>query len=153
MAFDWGYWTDPNYNENHSLGFYPAHVGLEVLPWDTATGSQFLLHLLAGQISAELLGNEGKSAYSLSEKLSSHVLALSNMCGFIHRRSWSISELVEVYDRSRDFKDGLGTVWRLSLEVLQPECGIYLGYHQSLQRNRITDTMWSFHCLLANLHL
>lgn len=111
---------------NHSLGFDPADAGLEILPWDTDTGSRFLLHLLAGQISAELLANEAKSAYSLSEKLSGHALALSNMCGLIHRRSWSISELVEVYDRSRDFKDGLDTVWRLSFESLQPDCATLL---------------------------
>lgn len=111
---------------NHSLGFDPADAGLEILPWDTATGSKFLLHLLAGQISAELLANETESAYSLSEKLSGHALALSNMCGLIHRRSWSISELVEVYDRSRDFTDGLDTVWRLSFESLRPDCAALL---------------------------
>lgn len=59
-------------------------------------------------------------------KLSGHALALSNMCGLIHRRSWSISELVEVYDRSRDFKDGLDTVWRLSFGSLQPDCAALL---------------------------
>ncbi|KAA8645136.1 uncharacterized protein ATNIH1004_009353 [Aspergillus tanneri] len=96
---------------NHSLGFDPADAGLEVLPWDTATGSRFLLHLLAGQISAELLANETDSAYSLSEKLSGHALALSNMCGLIHRPSWSISELVEV---------------GLSFESLQPDCAALL---------------------------
>ena len=107
---------------NHSLGFDPADAGLEVLPWDTDTGSRFLLHLLAGHISAELLANESQSAYSLSERLSGHALALSNMCGLLHRRSWSISELVEVYDRSKDFKDGLEAVWQLSFESLQPDC-------------------------------
>lgn len=111
---------------NHSLGFDPADAGLEVLPWDTDTGSRFLLHLLAGVISAELLANESQSAYSLSERLSGHALALSNMCGLLHRRSWSISELVEVYDRSKDFKDGLGTVWQLSFESLQPDCAALL---------------------------
>lgn len=73
---------------NHLLGFDPADAGLEILPWDTDTGSKFLLHLLTGHISAELLANETQSAYSLSERLSGHALALSNMCGLIHRRSW-----------------------------------------------------------------
>lgn len=111
---------------NHSIGFDPADAGIEVLPWDTDTGSKFLLHLLAGHISAELLANESQSAYSLSERLSGHALALSNMCGLLHRRSWSISELVEVYDRSRDFKDGLGPVWQISFESLQPDCAALL---------------------------
>ena len=107
---------------NHSLCFHPADAGIEVLPWDTDTGSKFLLHLLAGHISAELLANESQSAYSLSERLSGHALALSNMCGLLHRRSRSISELVEVYDRSKDFQDGLETVWQLLFESLQPDC-------------------------------
>lgn len=106
---------------NHSLSFDPADSGIEVLPWDTDTGSKFLLHLLKGHISADLLANESQSAYCLSQRLSGHALALSNMCGLLHRRSWSISELVEVYDRSKDFKDGLGTVWQLSFESLQPD--------------------------------
>ncbi|KAI6783832.1 uncharacterized protein J7T54_001708 [Emericellopsis cladophorae] len=80
---------------NHSLSFDPADIGIEILPWDTDTCSKFLLHLLAGQISARFLANETKSACSLAERLSGHALALSNMCGLIHRRSWSISELVE----------------------------------------------------------
>ena len=123
------YWPLPGSNgqvlittRNRSLGFDSADASLEVLPWDTDTGSKFLLHLLRGHISAELLATESQSAYSLSERLSGHALALSNMCGLLYRCSWSISELVEVYDRSKDFKDGLEVVWQLSFESLQPDC-------------------------------
>lgn len=111
---------------NHSLAFEPADGGLEVNPWDTDTGSRFLLHLLSGHISADLLKNQSQSAYSLSERLSGHALALSNMCGLIHRRAWSISELLEAYDRSQDFKDGLDVVWRLSFQNLRPDSAALL---------------------------
>lgn len=129
---------------NHSLGFDPADAGLEVLPWDTDTGSKFLLHLLAGYISAELLANETQSAYSLSERLSGHALALSNMSGLIHRRSWSISELIEVYDRSKDFKDGLETVWQLSFENLQPDCAAMLSAFTFCAPDSIPQSLFEF---------
>lgn len=111
---------------NHSLSFDPANAGLEILPWDTDTGSKFLLHLLAGHISADLLANETQSAYGLAERLSGHALALSNMCGLIHRRSWSISELVQVYDRTKNFDHGLEAVWKLSFESLSLDCASLL---------------------------
>lgn len=111
---------------NHALAYEPADRGKEVLPWDTETGSRFLLHLLSGHISSELLADEAKSAYNLSERLSGHALAISNMCGLIHRRSWTISELLEIYDGSRDFKDGLDIVWRLSFQNLRTESAALL---------------------------
>lgn len=48
------------------------------------------------------------------------------MSGLIDLRSWSGSELIEVYDRSKDFKDRLETVWQLSFENLQPDCAALL---------------------------
>lgn len=79
------------------------------------------MHMLSGYISADLLATESESALHLSERLSGHALALSNMCGLIHRRSWTIAELLEVYDRSNSFQDGLDVVWKLSFEDLQPD--------------------------------
>lgn len=136
---------------NHSLGFDPADAGLEILPWDTDTGSKFLLHLLAGHIRAELLANETQSAYSLSERLSGHALALSNMCGLIHRRSWSISELIEVYDRSKDFNDGLETVWQLSFENLRPDCAALLSAFTFCAPDSIPQSLFEFNEETENL--
>ena len=129
---------------NHSLGFDPADAALEILPWDTDTGSKFLLHILAGNIRGELLASETESAYSLSERLSGHALALFNMCGLIHRRSWSIAELVEVYDRSKDFKDGLETVWQLSFTNLQPDCAALLSAFAFCAPDAIPQSLFEF---------
>ncbi|KAM5347078.1 hypothetical protein ACJ41O_010083 [Fusarium nematophilum] len=101
---------------NHALGFDPADAGLEILPWDTDTGTKFLLHLLTGHISAELLANETQSAYSLSERLSGHALALSNMCGLIHRRlclSTNTEELLALALIKRDRYDRVFSIHRL----------------------------------------
>lgn len=136
---------------NHFLGFDPADAGLEINPWDTDTGSKFLLHLLAGHISAELLANETQSAYSLSEKLSGHALALSNMCGLIHRRSWSISELVEVHVRSKDFKNGLEAVWQLSFENLRPDCAAVLSAFTFCAPDSIPQSLLEFNEEMENL--
>lgn len=92
-----------------------------------------------------------QSAYSLSERLSGHALALSNMCGLIHRRSWSISELVEVYDRSSDFKDGLETVWQLSFENLQPDCAALLSAFTFCAPDSIPHTLFEFNEETENL--
>lgn len=129
---------------NHSLAFDPGDGGFEILPWDTDTGSKFLLHLLAGHIRDELLASETESAYSLSERLSGHALALSNMCGLIHRRSWSISELVEVYDRAKDFQDGLETVWNLSFANLQPDCAALLSAFAFCAPDAIPQSLFEF---------
>ncbi len=136
---------------NHFLGFDPADAGLEINPWDTDTGSKFLLHLLAGHISAELLANETQSAYSLSEKLSGHALALSNVCGLIHRRSWSISELVEVHARSKDFQNGLEAVWQLSFESLRPDCAALLSAFTFCAPDSIPQSLLEFNEEMENL--
>ncbi|KAK2766901.1 hypothetical protein FQN54_006215 [Arachnomyces sp. PD_36] len=107
---------------NNSLGFDPAEASLEMLPWDTNTGSEFLLHFLEGQIRGEFFENESRSAYSLSEKLRGHPLALSNAGGLIIRRSWSISDVLEAYNKSKDLNDGLETVWQPSFENLSSDC-------------------------------
>ncbi len=106
---------------NTDLAYEPADTGIEVEPWDTQTGSQFLLHLLSGHISADLLANQSNSALDLSERLSGHALALARMGGVIHRRRWTIKQLVEVYDRAPEFgQNGIGPVWQLSFENLSP---------------------------------
>ena len=103
-----------------------------------------MLHLLAGHIRGELLASETESAYSLSERLSGHALALSNMYGLIHRRSWSISELVEVYDRAKDFKDGFETVWQLSYTNLQPNCAALLSAFSFCAPDAIPQSLFEF---------
>ncbi|EXF75842.1 hypothetical protein CFIO01_07877 [Colletotrichum fioriniae PJ7] len=111
---------------NHSLAFDPASGGLEVPSWNTENGTKFLLHLLSGHISADLLANEAKSAYSLAERLSGHALAISNMSGLIQRRSWSISQLLDNYGSNLNFKDGLEAVWKVSFQNLKPDSAALL---------------------------
>lgn len=135
---------------DNSSGFEPPN-GLEILPWDTDNGFRLLMHLLTGHISAELLANETHSAYSLCERLSGHALALSNMCGLIHRRSWSISELVEVYDRSMDFKDGLETNWHPYFENLEPDCAALLSVFTYCAPDSIPQSLFEFNEETENL--
>jgi GTPase SAR1 family protein len=106
---------------NTDLAYEPADAGIEVEPWDTQTVSQFLLHLLSGHISADLPANQAKSALELSESLSGHALALARMGGVMHRRCWTIKQLVEVYDQAPEFgQNGIGPVWQLSFQNLSP---------------------------------
>ena len=86
-------------SRNNKFAFEPAEGGVEVTSWDSETGSQSLLHLLSTDIGEELAAADIKSANQLSEKLSGHALAISHMAGLIHRRSWSISDFVEIYKK------------------------------------------------------
>ncbi len=111
---------------NTTLAYEPAETGVEVSSWDAETGSKFLLHLLSGHISADILANQAQSAFELSERLSGHAIALAKMGGLIHRRAWTIRELLDVYDQQPDFKDGVGPVWQLSFQNLGPHSSCLL---------------------------
>ncbi|CAM1508596.1 Fc.00g054440.m01.CDS01 [Cosmosporella sp. VM-42] len=122
---------------NRDLAYEPAETGIEVSPWDTNMGSKFLLHLLSGHISADILANQGQSALDLSERLSGHALALARMGGIIHRRDWTIQQLVEVYDRQPEFKNGIGPVWQLSFQNLNLHSGSLLSVFAFCSADRI----------------
>lgn len=127
---------------NHSLAFGPASGGLEVPSWNTENGTKFLLHLLSGHISADLLANEAKSAYSLAERLSGHALAISNMSGLIQRRSWSISQLLDNYGSNLNFKDGLEAVWKVSFQNLKPDSAALLAAFSYCAPDRIPHSLF-----------
>jgi hypothetical protein len=55
------------------------------------TGPKFLLNLLKKDLGAEITADESQSAMELSD---GHALAISQMAGLIHRRSWSIKEFL-----------------------------------------------------------
>lgn len=117
---------------NRALGFQPAQKGLEILPFDVETGSSFLLSLLAKDIAADITSVESKSAMDLSEKLDGHALAIAQMAGLIHRRSWSIKEFLAIYDRNTQRVHGtaegtsLDAVWQLSFKSLDGVSSAFL---------------------------
>jgi hypothetical protein len=114
---------------NHALAFQPAETGIEILSFDSELGSKFVLHLLSMDISHDLSSGEIESARELSEKLSGHALAINNMAGLIHRRSWSIREFLSVYENNTEklHDKTLATIWKLSFESLDAQSGGLLG--------------------------
>ncbi|PKY07762.1 hypothetical protein P168DRAFT_322995 [Aspergillus campestris IBT 28561] len=74
---------------NHLLGFDPADTGIEILPWDTETGSKFLLHLLAGHIGTDILANEAHLSINTEE-----LLALALIKRDRYSRVYSIHRLI-----------------------------------------------------------
>lgn len=82
------------------MDFDPAETGIEVLPFDLESGARFVLHLLSNDIAADLTSQEAESATGLSERLSGHALAISQMAALINRRSWTINEFLAIYDRN-----------------------------------------------------
>jgi hypothetical protein len=119
---------------NRSLAFEPAGKGIEVLHFDSEAGSGFLLHLLQMDVAKDIANQDVRSAKALSEKLSGHALALNQMAGLIHKRSWSIDEFLRIYDKNARRIHGLSqeensidTVWRLSFESLDGPASAILG--------------------------
>jgi NB-ARC domain len=118
---------------NHSFAFEPADGGLEIKTWDTETGSRFLLHLLSTDIGTELKVNEATSAQELSKKLSGHALAISHMAGLIHRRAWSISEFMKIYNQHPSEMHGvsgnnsINALWDFAFKSLDPQSHAILG--------------------------
>lgn len=114
---------------NHSLAFEPADRGIEISSFEPDGGSKLLMQLLSLDVTNEIKESEVKSALELSEKLRGHALAISQMAGLIHRRSWTIKEFISVYEKStqRFNHRALDAVWRLSFESLGVESSEFLG--------------------------
>lgn len=124
---------------NTDLAYEPAETGIEVEPWDTHTGSQFLLHLLSGHISADILANQSQSALELSERLSGHALALASV---IHHRRWTIGQLVKIYDRAPEFgQNGIGPVWQLAFQNPSPHGSSLLSVISFCSADRIPESL------------
>ena len=118
---------------NRSFSFEIADGGLEVLTWDTETGSRFLLHLLSTHISEELQEEDVVSAHELSQKLSGHALAICHMAGLIHSRAWSVAEFKKVYDQQPSKMHGvsgntsINALWNFAFNSLDKESKAVLG--------------------------
>ena len=119
---------------NYGLTFEPAQQGIEVYTFTPLAGSELLFHLLSHDVAQQISSMETQSAYKLSEKLSGHALAISQMAGLIHQRSWSIEDFVAVYEEhpkrlhsTSSFGRSIDTVWQLSFESLGSEASALLG--------------------------
>jgi hypothetical protein len=115
---------------NHSLAFDPADRGIEVSSFEADDGSKLLIQLLSLDVSNDIKDSEAKSALELSDMLHGHALAISQMAGLIHRRSWTIEEYISVYKKSTqrfNQRASLDAVWRLSFESLGSDSAEFLG--------------------------
>ncbi|CAI6073766.1 unnamed protein product [Clonostachys chloroleuca] len=124
---------------NHSLAYEPAQSGIEITSWDVNTGAEFLLFLLKKSIGRDL-ASESTSAHTLSEKLSGHALALSQMAGLIYDGELSIKEFTSMYlenPQPAHAVDGLSKLWQLSFESLDANSFSLLGIISFLQSDNI----------------
>lgn len=93
-------------------------------PFDSDTGSKFVLQLLQRNIAEEVVSSEIQSAKELSDKLDGHALAISQMAALIHRKLWSIDTFLSIYAQNTQKLHNvpgytsLDTVWQVSFEQL-----------------------------------
>ncbi|KAK4676674.1 hypothetical protein QC764_000320 [Podospora pseudoanserina] len=128
---------------NTDLAWEPAEIGIEVETWDIDNGAKCIIHLLADHISADVLASQFNSALELSERLSGHALALDRMAGVIHKRGWTIGQLVEIYDRAPEFgQNGIGPVWQISFQNLSVNASSILAVISCCSADRIPEMLF-----------
>ncbi|KID94053.1 pfs domain-containing protein, partial [Metarhizium majus ARSEF 297] len=129
------YWPGSSQGEaiittrNHSLAFEPASSGVEVITWDPKKGSEFPLFLLKREIGRDL-EVEGNSALALSERLSGHALAISQMAGIIYDGEFSIQEFMTMYlrnPRRAHATNEMAALWDFSFKSLDQNSRSLLG--------------------------
>lgn len=148
------YWPDAPRGQalittrNRNFAYDPADGGLEIAAWDAETGAQFLLHLLSADLGDQLSSEEVTSAHKLSTTLSGHALAISNMAGLIYRRSWSISEFLEMYERMPQKVHGvsgnssINALWDMSFKTLSEQSRTILGVMAFLAPDSIPQALF-----------
>jgi len=104
---------------NRMLALEPAGSGLEVHTFPNQEGAIFLMNLLPSRDSTS--DDDSTAATQLSSALGGHPLAICDMASFIHRRAYSISEFLKIYETHADKihqRGDLASLWRLSFESL-----------------------------------
>ncbi|RGP66019.1 tetratricopeptidelike helical [Fusarium sporotrichioides] len=131
---------------NSSVAFRQASSAVEITSWDIPMGSEFLMFLLQRELGNDAK-KEGMSALELSRRLSGHALGISHMAGLIDKRSWTISEFMNVYlnnPRRFDGKQGseLQALWDFSFQSLDTEVRCFLGVVSFLMPDNIPQSLF-----------
>lgn len=109
----------------------PASAGFHVQPFDDATGSDVLLHIIG--LDTKLVSNQEK-AKAITHALGGLPLALSQIGGFISQRKSPLQEFLPLYERNSakidsrktgfiNYDHTLSTVWEMSLNKLPKDPG------------------------------
>jgi hypothetical protein len=104
----------------------PASAGFHVQPFDDATGSDVLLHLVG--LETNLPSNQEK-ARVITHALGGLPLAINQIGGFISQRKFPLQDFLPLYERNSakidarktglsDYEHTLSTVWEISLSKL-----------------------------------
>ncbi|KAM7219457.1 hypothetical protein V8F06_005191 [Rhypophila decipiens] len=123
-------------SRNQKVRFLLADHGIEVPAFRPDSESEFLVHLLRAEVSADIGNAHTKieSARQLSEYLSGHALAISFMTHLISERSWTIGEFLGAHEKTR--RDihrlqrgpaSLTTIWHMSFDGLGDQSAAVLG--------------------------
>ncbi|KAI0893451.1 pfs domain-containing protein [Annulohypoxylon nitens] len=124
---------------NHSLAFDPAASGLEVTAWNTEDGAEFLFFMLKRSIGHHMI-SENTAARTLSQRLSGHALALSNMAALIHDNEYTIQGFTTMYLESSSSNygmDELAMLWDISFQSLDVNSFSLLGIISFLMPDNI----------------
>ncbi|KAK4206659.1 hypothetical protein QBC37DRAFT_476860 [Rhypophila decipiens] len=123
-------------SRNQKVRFLLADHGIEVPAFRPDSESEFLVHLLRAEVSADIGNAHTKieSARQLSEYLSGHALAISFMARLVSERSWTMGEFLGAHEKTR--RDihrlqrgpaSLTTIWHMSFDGLGDQSAAVLG--------------------------
>lgn len=124
---------------NRSLALEPATSGLEVASWDSEKGAEFLLFLLRKSIGRDI-SSESSSALTLSQNLSGHALALSQMAGLIHDGEYTVQDFTTIYlenPGSAHALDAFTALWNFTFQSLDQQGASLMGVFSFLMPDHI----------------
>ncbi|KAI1154881.1 hypothetical protein F4825DRAFT_471142 [Nemania diffusa] len=116
--------------ENHALWYDPAYIkSIEVTSFESDGGSKLLMQLLPIDVANDVKDGEVKSEWELFKKLCSHVQAVPQTAGWMHRQSWIFIQLLVGFEQSfrQSTRRALDALWRLSFNSLATESSNFLG--------------------------
>jgi hypothetical protein len=127
----------------------PATAGFNVQPFDDATGSEVLLHLIGAD--AESPANKAK-AQEITQILGGLPLALNQIGGFITQRRLPLQDFLPLYERNAakidsrktsisGYEHTLSTVWEMSIAKLSGDPCTVLSLLPFFQPDAISETV------------
>ena len=127
----------------------PATAGFHVQPFDDATGSEVLLHLIG--VDNQSPANQEK-AQEITQTLGGLPLALNQISGFITQRRLPLHDFLPLYERNAfkidtrktgidGYENTLSTVWEMSIRKLSGDPCTILNLLAFFQPDAISETV------------
>jgi hypothetical protein len=133
-----------------SAAHSPASGGAQIQPFDSSTGSKFLLNIVGLDSSSS---SNLEKAEAITETLGGLPLALNQIGGFITQRRLPLQEFLPLYERNSakiearktgigGYEHTLSTVWEMSMTKLSGDAQTLLAMLPYFQPDEIQEDIF-----------